>query len=250
MDIKTKRVYEFENKYIELIEEFERMYGVKVVVLDTRRIDKYEAEQSYREIHRTECFKDVKTSLEQQINLRFWYYRELLGIPRKEVINRLCSDFLRGVNTIEKYLMGGEKIRNSVENKIDIDKKIPLFDWSVNKRVADLYPIIEYTKAERKCKREEAIVSYYYFYGSLLGYSDIDREYVICYRDFDITPKQLGLIIDRNRNYLLALENRMITIEELRSLFPMFAWSTAISFNEWDEIPEDCDILINTLHKY
>lgn len=250
MEFKTKKIYEFDSEDITLLENFERRYKVKVIICDGKRVEKYQVEQSIREAHRTACFKDVKVPLEEQINLRFWYYKELFNIPRKEVIKRLCSDFIRGENTIEQYLMGGRRILNDVENKIDIDTRMPIFDWSVHKRAIDLSPIVEYSKEERKIKREEAITAYYYFYGDLLEYTDIDREYIICYRDFDISPKCLGRILSRNRKYLYTLKSNKTTVEELRLLFPMFAWNTSLGFRIEDEIPDNCDIVLNSLKEW
>lgn len=249
MDIRTRRSYEIENEDYSILKSIEKKYGFKIVIEEGRRVDKYEAKQSERELYRSECFKAVKMPLKHQINIRLWYYTAQLKISRKKAILRLCNDFFRGENTIEQYLLGGERIRECVDNRIGLDRQMPLFDWSI-KEEQELYAVEVYTKEERARKREEAILLYYYFYRYLLAYSEVDSEYVVCYRDFDISPKQLDKILTRNQGYLAALIESAPEVDELRAMFPMYAWDCSVAFNDRGDLPDDCNYLIESLKVY
>ena len=253
MEIKTKRYIEFSEEFIQYIKEAERFYNVEITISDGRRVDAYEAAQSHREAYRSTLFKDVKNSLKFMVNVRFWYYLNIVRISRVEAINRLSDcDFIRGKNTIEQYLMGGEAIRGDVDNLMDLDIKIPLFEWPKNKKQLPKLGLMTPAKdgKSRQILRERIISAYYYFYGSCLNYTDVDREYVICYRDFDISPKRLQRIVLDNNDYIEELQSNNVTPEQLREMYPYFAWNCSISFNDWDEIPDDCECVINTLGVY
>lgn len=253
MELKSKRFIEFREEHIQNIKEIEKLYDLECIFVDRRRVDAYEAEQTRREAYRSTLFKDVKNSLKFMINARFWYYTNIIGLSRTEAVSRLSDcDFIRGENTIEQYLMGCEATRGDIDNLMDLDVKIPLFEWPNNKKQLPKLGLKKPVKGakNRKILRERIISAYYYFYGCCLSYTDVDREYVICYRDFDISPKVLQRIISENSDYIEELQSNSTTPEQLRETYPYFAWNSSISFNDPNEIPDDCECVINTIKVY
>lgn len=247
---RTKYQREYDKKDIEFQKHFERKYGVRVILEECRRVDRSEIEQATRELYRSAVFKNVKISLEEQVVLRYWYYINVVGLSRKNAILRLCNcDFLRGERLIERLLSYGKSYLEDVENCLDLGVKMPLFIWDIKECKKALRPSeLLLTKEVRKSERERLICAYYYFYSECLGYSDVDSEYVVCYRDFCISPNQLKRIISDNEPFLSSLYESEATREQLCDMFPNFAWDSSISFNDESNIPDECDYVINTIN--
>ncbi len=235
MEYKTKKTYEFRHDDLLFLKDFERRYRVKLVIYDGRRVDKYEIMQSYRESLRSAEFMDVAVPLRIQILMRYMYY-EGLKLKRKEIIKRLCSEFIRSRSVIEEYLALArccyndesnlyENERNIINNiRCDPEYAMPMFNWSATRK-KDLYPLPEYKGNERKTKREQAVCARYILYSHFLGYCDVDAEYLVCYRDFDITPRQLQLFRNRSADCIIKWGQKRITMQYFRELFPMYTWS-------------------------
>lgn len=249
MKLTTKRAIELSNKDLHTIEELERKYKIEIIIKESprRRVDKYEVLRSHIEIRRSECFKDVKTRLGDVIRARYWYHREVVGLSYRDTINILSNvEFLRGENTIKQYLMMHPNIERDLIT--DAPQRMPLFVWSGKflPRNIEQYT----TRKARQMERERVIASYYYFYGECLSYNDTDREYVICYRDFHITPNQLQRIVAENYGHIEELCAKEATPDMLRKMYPAFAWDCSISFNDcWGDMCE-CDSVQNTLDVY
>ncbi len=221
MKLKTKRAIEVPNTYIEIFKEFERQFKVEIVIQEAKRVDREEVERTKEEIERTLIFKDAKIDVQTAVRARFMYYRAVLKLPYADTINMLANnDFLKGANTIKQYLMGCTCLK--AEFLTDVSKKLPIFDWSC---VPPRHRVRQYsTRAERARDREMLISSYYYFYTYCVGYIDVDRDYLLCYRDFHITPNQLRRIIAEHKEYIEDLRMSEVAPVELRRMFPAFAW--------------------------
>lgn len=249
MKLTTKRAIELSNKDLYTIEELERKYKIEIIIKESprRRVDKYEVLRSHIEIHRSECFKDVKIDIRKVVRARYMYYRDLVGLSFAETVNILAnSEFLRGVDTIKHYL--GDCPNIEADLIASAPQRMPLFVWSGKflPRNIEQYA----TRKARQIERERVIASYYYFYGECLSYNDTDREYVICYRDFHITPNQLQRIVAENYGHIEELRAKEATPDMLRKMYPAFAWDCSISFNDcWGDMCE-CDSVRNTLDVY
>ena len=233
MEIKTKRYIEFSEEHKRLIKALESFYDVKFTVTAGRRVDAYEAEQTHREACRSDVFKDVKTTLCEAVRVRYWYYRNIVNLSYKDTLIALSDgDFVRSVESIKKYL---EQCRNIECDALeDVHKRYPIFDWSGKKPHFKSVPYM--SRKERQQKRERIITAYYYFYADCLNYSDIDSEYIICYRDFYITPKQLGRIIEDNSIILQELRRQGKGENGLRRLFPAFSWDCSVLFRDESDL--------------
>lgn len=247
---RTKYQREYDRADIEFQKHFERKYGVRVILEECRRVDRSEIEQATRELCRSVVFKNVKISLEEQVALRYWYYINVVGLSRKNAILRLCNyDFLRSRTTIEQYLSYGKRFLEDVDNCLDLGIKMPLFIWDIKECKKALKPSeLLLTKEERKSERERLICAYYYFYRECLAYTDVDSEYVVCYRDFCISPNQLKRIVSDNEPFLSSLYESEATREQLCDMFPNFAFDSSISFNDEDNMPDEHDLVINTIN--
>ena len=245
MELNTKRAIELDNADFSLLKAIERKYNVLITITDAGRVDKYEREQSERELYRSTVFKDVKTTLENAVRARFWYYRNVVKLSYNDTLDILADvEFIRAISTL-KALIGGAKDDNIY---VDIHKQYPIFDWSGKKPKFKKSTYKD--RADRQQHRERVITAHYYFYTDCLGYSDIDCEYVMCYRDFHITPKQLQRIVEDNMAYLQELRECGVSANGLRRLYPAFAWDCSIAFNDEDNLPDECDLLIDHLEVY
>lgn len=247
MELNTKRAIELDNADFSLLKAIERKYNVLITITDAGRVDKYEREQSERELYRSKVFKDVKTTLREAVRARFWYYRNIVNLSYNDTLSVLSEcDFCRSIESIRKYLADCKG--NNNELYIDVHKQYPIFDWSGKK--PNYKKIVYKDRADRQQHRERVITAHYYFYTDCLGYSDIDCEYVMCYRDFHITPKQLQRIVEDNMAYLQELRECGVSANGLRRLYPAFAWDCSIAFNDEDNLPDECDLLIDHLEIY
>lgn len=247
MELNTKRFIELNNADYALLKAIERKYNVLITITDAGRVDKYEREQSERELYRSKVFENVKTTLCEAVRVRYWYYRNIVKLSYEDTLNVLSEcDFARSINRVRFYL---QECKGSEEELyLDVHKQYPAFDWSGKK---PRYKKVTYKdRADRQKHRERLITAHYYFYADCLDYSDIDCEYVVCYRDFHITPKQLQHIIEDNTAYLQELRESGISANGLRRIYPAFAFDCSIAFNDEDNLPDECDPLINYLDVY
>jgi hypothetical protein len=214
---------------------------------DAGRVDKYERMQSERELYRSKVFENVKTTLCEAARARYWYYRNIVKLSYNDTLNILSEcDFARSVESVKKYLQACKERECDVY--IDVHRQYPVFDWSGKK---PRYKKVAYKdRADLQKHRERLITAHYYFYVDCLAYSDIDCEYVICYRDFHIMPKQLQRIIEDNTAYLQELRESGKSANGLRRIYPAFAFDCSIAFNDEDNLPDECDPLINYLDVY
>ena len=248
MKLNTKRSIVLNNADYALLKAIERKYDILITITDNRRVDKYEREQSERELYRTKVFENVKTTLKEAVRARFWYYRNVIKLSYNDTLNILADiEFMRAISTL-KALLGCQKNELDELVYVDVHNQYPIFDWSGKKPT---YKKPTYNdRADLQQPRERLITAYYYFYIDCLEYSDIDCEYVVCYRDFHITPKQLQRVIKDNMAYLQELRARGLSANGLRCLYPAFAWDCSIAFNDEENLPDECDYLINYLDAY
>lgn len=204
-------------RVLESIEAIERRYNIVIALVDER------------------VYNRVKTDIQIAVRARFWYYKNIIGLCHKDIIPILANrEFLMSANTIEAYLRNCQYLNIGVT--ADLRRLFPIFDWSGEcpRSIKDraFEPIK--TREERKAERERIVVAHYYFYGDCLGFDEVDREYMICCRDFYISPKQLGHIIEDNSDYLEALQAQQTSVEELRQMYPIFAWSYRNPYDKAD----------------
>lgn len=202
---------------LESIEAIERRYNVVVTLIDER------------------VYNRVKTDIQTAVRARFWYYKNIIGLQCGDIVPILADrEFLMAANTIEAYLRSCQYLNIGVT--ADLRRLFPIFDWSgvCPRSIKDraFEPIK--TQEDRNMERERIVVAHYYFYGDLLGFDDVDREYMICCRDFHISPAQLAQIVADNSDYLEALQTQQTSVEELRQMYPIFAWSYRNPYDEAD----------------